>query len=100
MTPEDLRRLVSLLQERVQLDEASGTVLFTPPDRAELVALGHDPAEVDRLLSQPWWPEMLSDVVETPDFCDPDDPPGQVLQFARDVIRETIGKRFPLTPEG
>jgi hypothetical protein len=100
MTPEGLRQLVESLQRRVRLDSGTGDVVFDEPDRDELVAQGYEPSEVDRLLGQPWWPEMIDDVVETPAFCAPDDPPEQVLQFARDVIRETIGKRFPLTPEG
>lgn len=100
MTPEGLRQLVESLQSRVRLDSGTGGIVFVQPDIAELVGEGHEPSEVERLLSQPWWPDMVEDIVDTPDFCDPDDPPEQVLQFARDVIRETIGKRFPLTPEG
>jgi hypothetical protein len=39
------------------------------------------------------------DVRETPAFCDPDDPPEQVLRCARDVVGEYIRKRFQLPAE-
>ena len=39
-----------------------------------------------QILDAPWWDEMVADVVETPEMCDPEDPPEQVLQYARDVV--------------
>jgi hypothetical protein len=32
-------------------------------------------------------------------MCDPEDPPHQVLEYARDVVSEYIRKRFPLNGE-
>jgi len=38
----------------------------------------------------------VDDIIETPDFAEPDATPTVVLGYARDVIQEYIGKRFPL----
>ena len=54
------------------------------------------PEELRRV---PWWDEMVTDVNETPDACDPDDPPHQVLEYAKDVVSEYVRKRFPLNSE-
>ena len=47
-------------------------------------------------LEAPWWDEMVADIVETPAMCEPDDPPEQVLEYARDVVSEYIRKRARL----
>jgi hypothetical protein len=39
---------------------------------------------------------MVTDIVETPEMCDPEDPPEQVLAYARDVVSEYIRKRAEL----
>jgi len=49
-----------------------------------------------RILSAPWWDEMVTDIVETPEMCDPEDPPEQVLAYAKDVVSEYIRKRAEL----
>ena len=49
-----------------------------------------------QILAAPWWDEMVDDVVETPEMCDPEDPAAQVLQYARDVVSEYIRKRAQL----
>jgi hypothetical protein len=37
---------------------------------------------------------MVTDVVETPEFAEPEDSPEQVLNYAKDVVREYIWKRL------
>ena len=49
---------------------------------------------MNMLLSSNWWHDMENDIINTPDFCDPDDPPDQILKFAQDVVTEYIGKNF------
>ena len=53
------------------------------------------PAEVVRALQEaPWWDEMVTDIVETPDFAEPDEPPEQILTYARDVVKERVDAHF------
>jgi len=95
--PEDLRRIIAWLQERVTLARpGSTTVAFVPPGAAEMEAAGLHPDGVARVRGAPWWEEMVADILETPALCDPDDPPDQVLGYARDVIAEYIRKRVAL----
>ena len=49
-----------------------------------------------RILNASWWDEMVTDIVETPEMCDPDEPPDQVLEYAKDVVAEYIRKRAEL----
>lgn len=96
-TPDELRAIVSYLQERVRPAGGNGrAIVFDAPVESEMVEAGLDPATSRRLLASPWWPELVSDVVETPDFAEPDATPQTVLSYARDVVWEYIGKRFPL----
>jgi hypothetical protein len=95
MTPEDLRRLTSYLQEKIELEE-NAKLRFEIPDEPTMVSDGMHPDGVRQLIDAPWLSEMIADVIETPDFCEPGDPPEQVLAFARDVVQEYIWKRFEL----
>jgi hypothetical protein len=97
MEAEDLRRIITYLEEQVALEETTPpTLRFEMPDEAAMIAAGLDPEGVRRLLGVPWLEEMVTDVRETPGFCDPGDAPEQVLRYARDVVGEYIRKRFPL----
>lgn len=103
MTPEELRAIMTYLRERVNLGprQADGPVViaFQAPTEEEMVAAGLNAEGVKRILGVPWWEEMVADIVETPDMCDPSDPSQQVLDYARDVVSEYIRKRFPLEGE-
>lgn len=95
MKPEDLRAIMKYLEERVRLADPGGRqVVFDEPTADEMVAAGLDSNGVRRILQQSWWQEMIEEVVETPDFCEPTDSPEQVLRYARDVVAEYIRKRF------
>ena len=89
------------LRERVALGpmeaESTLTITFQAPTEEEMLETGHNEEGVKRILSALWWTEMEEDIIETPDMCEPDDSPDQVLEYARDVISEYIRKRFPLT---
>jgi hypothetical protein len=100
MTPDDLRAIMSYLQERVTL-KAGGTrgevtILFETPTSDEMIEAGLNQEGSREILQVPWWEEMVADVVETPEMCDAGDPPEQVLSYARDVVAEYIRKRFNL----
>jgi len=100
MTPEDLRAIMEFLRQKVvpgPLEAGKPQVItFQTPTEEEMLKAGLNADGVKRILSAPWWVEMEEDIVETPDMCEPDDSPEQVLEYARDVISEYIRKRFPL----
>jgi len=99
MTPDELRAIMAFLTERVRVrDDAAGEVAveFDVPTAEEMARAGLDPEGSRRILEAPWWDEMVADTVETPEMCDPDDPPEQVLEYARDVVSEYIRKRAQL----
>ncbi|MFC1559112.1 hypothetical protein ACFL39_00815 [Gemmatimonadota bacterium] len=103
MTPDELRAIITWLEERVLLGPAESdhpvAITFPSPTADEMIAAGLNAGGARRLLSVAWWDEMVTDIIETPDLCDPDEPPAEVLAFARDVISEYIRKRFPLEEE-
>ena len=97
MPREELRAALDLLMDRVALtnpEAGSREVAFADLDREAMIGLGITVEIADRLASAPWWAEMVDDVAETPEFCEPDDTPEQVLQYARDVVEEYVWKRF------
>ena len=100
MTPDELRAIMEFLTERVYLEDggADGAVVvgFDAPTADEMAARGLSVDGSRRILSAPWWDEMVTDIVETPELCDPEDPPEQVLTYAKDVVSEYIRKRAEL----
>ncbi len=97
MHADDLRRLMTWLQGHVTLAEpGSCRVVFAAPSAADMAAAGLHPEGIARVRGAPWWDELVADILETPDLCAPEDPPEQVLGFARDVVAEYIRKRVQL----
>jgi hypothetical protein len=103
MTPDELLAIMNYLRERISLEsdvaEKPIMITFATPTEEEMLAAGLNAEGVKRILRVPWWQEMVADIEETPDMCDPDEPPKQVLAYARDVVSEYIRKRFPLNPK-
>ena len=100
MTPDELRAIMEFLREQVHLKEPGGEgescVRFDAPTVEAMAGAGLNAQGSERILAAPWWDEMVEDIVETPEMCDPDDSPEQVLQYARDVVSEYIRKRAEL----
>lgn len=100
MTAEELRAIMYYLRNRVCLRTSKTgspvVVSFHTPTEVEMLEAGLDPEGVRRILRVPWWEKMVAEIVETPEMCDPADPPEQILGYARDVVSEYIRKRFPL----
>jgi hypothetical protein len=100
MTPDELRAIMEFLRERVQLEDrgADGgvAVRFDVPTADVMAGAGLNADGCQHVLSAPWWNEMVTDIVETPEMCDSEDPPEQVLEYARDVVSEYIRKRAKL----
>ena len=100
MLPDELRAIIGFLRQRVHLksEEADAEVAigFAAPTPAEMAAAGLNAEGCRQILAAPWWDEMVVDIIETPEMCDPGDPPEQVLQYARDVVAEYVRKRAQL----
>ncbi len=100
MTPDDLKKIMSFLKARVSIggDRADSPlqIVFDAPDLATMTGAGLDPEGSKEILRASWWDEMVNDIIETPDFCDPDDPPEQVLKYAKDVVMDYLRKRVKI----
>ena len=100
MNPDELREIMEFLRQRVQLEvgeEAEPIAIrFDAPSLDDMVGAGLHPEGSEEILSAPWWEEMVTDVVETPEMCDPEDTPEEVLGYARDGVSEYIRKRATL----
>ena len=97
MDKQDIRTALEILQDRVRMevaDDGSCMVSFEDLDRDGMKAIGIADEVADVLAGAPWWEEMVEDVADTPDFCEPDDTPEQVLRYARDVVQEYVFKRL------
>ncbi len=100
MTPDELRAIMEFLRQRVHLKDRGAddevVIGFDAPTADEMARAGLNAEGSQRILDAPWWDEMVDDIVETPEMCDPEDPPDQVLEYARDVVAEYIRKRAEL----
>lgn len=97
-TPDQLREIVRYLQDHVNLAPAGGRkIVFELPELSAMTAGGLDESTLRRLFASPWWSEMVDDVVETPDYAEPDEPADVVLGYARDVVSEYVRKRYVMT---
>ncbi|MCI5145694.1 MAG: hypothetical protein D3923_09220 [Candidatus Electrothrix sp. AR3] len=103
MSPDELRAIMAYLRDRVGLgsenDKDSVTITFLAPTAVDMTGAGLNADGVDQVLSAPWWDEMVTDIIETPDFCEPDESPQQVLAYAKDVVSDYIRKRVSLDGE-
>jgi hypothetical protein len=101
MDPDELRAIMEFLRQQVRLagEGAAGgevAVEFDAPTAEAMVQAGLNAEGCRQILDAPWWGEMVDDIVETPEMCDPNDPPAQILEYARDVVSEYIRKRAKL----
>lgn len=100
MTLEELRAIMVYIRQRVHLDARGDRgrvrIEFHGPSEDEMIAAGLNAEGVKRVLGAPWWQEMVTDIIETPEFCEPGDPPEQILTYARDVVSDYVQKRVSL----
>lgn len=100
MTPEELRSIIIYLREKVNLSPHTIkdriVITFQAPSEEKMSRAGFETEGANRLLNATWWNEMITDITETPDYCDPDSSPQQVLEYSRDVVSDYIRKRFSL----
>jgi hypothetical protein len=100
MTPDELQAIMAYIRERVVLrseeTEGQDIITFNVPTEEEMIDAGLNAEGVKRILGVPWWEEMVTDIIETPDMCEPGESPQLVLEYAKDVVSEYIRKWFPL----
>jgi hypothetical protein len=95
--------MMAYLREAVRLGpeetQSQVVITFLAPTEEEMIDAGLNAEGVKRLLQVPWWDEMVTDIIETPEYCEPSDSPQQILEYAKDVVSDYIRKRFPLDSE-
>ena len=100
MTPNELKAIMNYLRERVTFSSKESKnpveISFQAPTEDEMIEAGLNTEGVRRILSVTWWEDMVADIIETPDMCDPSESPQQILIYAKDVVSEYIRKWFPL----
>jgi len=96
MEADEIKRMYEWIQQRVHLaDETDGiAITFDEPDAEAFSGAGFVPEAIERTLESDWWAEMVTDIIETPDFAEPGESPDQVLEYARDVVKEYVAKRL------
>jgi phenylpyruvate tautomerase PptA (4-oxalocrotonate tautomerase family) len=96
MEKEQIIKMTQWLQDRVKLGSDSDriTIVFEEPSLDDFTAQGFSEEDVNLTLRSDWWKEMAADIIETPDFAQPDESPEQVLKYARDLVVEYISKRL------
>ena len=71
-------------------------ITFLAPSKEEMMRAGLNPEGVEAIIHAPWWEEMVTDIIETPEYCESNESSQQILEYARDVVSDYIRKRFPL----
>jgi hypothetical protein len=96
MEDHEIKRMYGWIQSRVQLADATDgiAITFDEPGADDFEEAGFASEAVDLTLSSDWWSEMVTDIVETPEYAEPGELPQQVLEYARDVIKEYVAKRL------
>ena len=96
MEDSEIKRMYQWIQKRVKLaDTTDGiAITFDKPSADDFEEAGFAAEAVDLTLSSDWWSEMATDIIETPDYAEPGEGPEQVLEYARDVVKEYVAKRL------
>jgi len=96
MDKNEIKRFINLLQERVNIGniQPEVTIIFSDPSKDDLVAEGFGDDIIAISFNADWWSEMVTDIIETPGFVEPEASPEQILKYARDVVHEYIAKRL------
>jgi len=96
MEDSEIKRMYEWIQNRVNLavDGDGIAISFDEPGSGDFTAAGFASEAVELTLHSDWWAEMGTDIVETPDFAEPGESPEQILQYARDVVKEYVAKRL------
>jgi hypothetical protein len=96
MDADEIRRMYEWIQGRIHLADATDgiAITFDQPNADDFEAIGFTPEAVELTLQSDWWSDMATDIIETPDYAEPGEGPEQVLEYARDVVKEYVAKRL------
>ena len=96
MQDSEIKRMYEWMQRRVTLAaEGDGIVIsFDEPGPGDFAEAGFEGEAVELTLHSEWWSEMVTDIIETPEYAEPGESPEQVLGYARDVVKEYVAKRL------
>jgi len=96
MEKEDIQRMYEWIQGRVRLVPGSDepVIAFDAPTAEDFKERGFTDEDIALTLGSGWWPPMIVDIIETPEFAEADESQEQVLQYARDVVVEYFRKRL------
>jgi hypothetical protein len=92
----DIQKMYKWIQIRVRLVPGSDkpVIAFDAPTAEVFKESGFSEEDTALSLGSAWWPEMVVDVIETPEYAEPDESAEQILQYARDVVVEYFRKRL------
>ena len=95
METEEIRKFIQWLQDRVTVATGDApTISFSEPTADDFSAKGFDAEAVAITLGSQWWSEMVTDIVETPEYAEPGESADQILSYAKDVVSEYVRKRL------
>jgi hypothetical protein len=96
MDADEIKRMYEWIQSRVKLaDTTDGiAITFDEPGADDFEEARFASEAVELTLGSDWWAEMVTDIIETPDYAEPGEGPQQVLEYARDVVKEYVAKRL------
>jgi len=96
MEDTEIKRMYEWIQGRVRLADATDgiAITFEEPGSEDFSSAGFGPEAAELTLDSDWWAEMVTDIVETPEYAETGESPEQVLQYARDVVKEYVAKRL------
>ncbi len=95
MKTDEIKRLYEWIQSRVSVGDGNPVaIVFAEPTAADFTDQGFEGDALHLTLRADWWPEMVTDIVETPEFAEPGETPEQILEYARDVVKEYVAKRL------
>lgn len=96
MDDAEIRRMYQWIQSRVTLAGASDavSVAFAEPSADDFKNQEFSEEAVKLTLESAWWSEMVTDIIETPEYAEPGESAEQILQYARDVVKEYLAKRL------
>ena len=96
MEKADIQKMYEWIQSRVQDVPGSDepVIAFDAPTAEDFKEQGFSDEDIALTLGSGWWPEMIVDIIDTPEYAEPDESPEQVLQYARDVVVEYFRKRL------
>ena len=96
MEKADIQKMYDWIQSRVRHVPGSDepVIAFDAPTAEDFIEQGFTDEDIALTLESGWWPQMIVDIIETPEYAEPDESLEQVLQYAKDVVVEYFRKRL------